>query len=90
LIYAVSVLLNVFRYVMKLSAFCQARANALSLALELDEKEIESFKELAQILAAERIDFGKEPATPVENVIELLKASKDAANNVTKKGPEND
>src|SRR5580704_16474191 len=84
IIYAVAVLLNVFRYVMKLAAYYEARAHALMLTKELGKDGTDALHKYAEILAAEKVDFGKEPSTPAENLIDLLKASKDIAITVTK------
>lgn len=85
IIYAVSVLLNVYRYLVRLSAFCSFRANALSLALELSGREIEHYRKVSEVLAAENIHFGKEPTTPIENALEILKACKDIGISAVKK-----
>lgn len=75
-IYIISVLLNVFRYVMRIAAYYEARAQALSLTVVLNEKHATLFAELAATLSAEKIDFGNEPPTPTQQAIELLKVAK--------------
>ena len=78
IIYTVSVLLSVYRYIMRVAAYHEARAHALQLATLHDEKHVKRFAQIAIILAAEKIDFGKPPATPVEQLVELLKTVKAA------------
>jgi hypothetical protein len=75
-IYAISVLLNVFRYVMRLAAYYDARAQALLLATELGESKAKAFADYAAVLGAEKISFGKEPSTPLESAVDLLRAAK--------------
>lgn len=76
IVYTIGVLLNVYRYVMRMAAYHEARAHALILASTHDEKHAKRFALMATVLAAEKIDFGKAPATPVEQLIELLKTAK--------------
>jgi len=83
-IYAASVLLHVFRYLMKLAAFARFRANALRQARELTLRQVDLYKRISEILAVEKIDFGKEPITPTENLVDLVRASVDAAKNAAK------
>jgi hypothetical protein len=79
IIYTVSVLLNVFRYIMRLAAYHEARADAIILAMETGTLHAENFAEFVSSLNAEKIEFGKEPTTPLENAVELIKAVGEAA-----------
>jgi hypothetical protein len=75
IIYIISVLLHVFRYVMRLAAYHDARAQALLLAVNLGVSKAKPFADYAAVLAAEKIPFGDEPSTPLESATELLKAA---------------
>jgi hypothetical protein len=76
LIFAISVLLNIFKYLMRLAAYHDARADALELCRYFEAPDIERLSCLAKVLNAETLDFGKAPDTPLKQVIEIAKVFK--------------
>lgn len=72
LIFLVQILLSVYRYSIRLVSYYEARADALLL---YDGSNAEQLQTLVAVLAAERIEFGKSPSTPVEQAAELLKSA---------------
>jgi len=76
IIYTVSILLNVYRYIMKMAAYYEARADALLLMDSYDDNSSARYKSFVESLNAESIDFGKNPSTPIQQVIDIAKAFK--------------
>jgi len=76
IVYAIGIMLNVYRYVMKMAAYHDARADALQLMHDRDDKEATRFAKFAESLDAEKIDFGKSPKTPMHQIVDLAKAIK--------------
>ena len=74
IIYMVSVLLNVFRYLMRLAAYYEARAHAVAIALETGELDADNYSKYVKALNGEAIEFGKEPLTPLENATGIIGA----------------
>ncbi|MEZ5084327.1 MAG: hypothetical protein R2750_12915 [Bacteroidales bacterium] len=76
--YGVQILINLYKYNLKISAFYEARADALIISETSDEliKVINSF-------SPDEIDFGKRIDTPTK---ELLEAAKSVLNSKTEKG----
>ncbi|MDR3401110.1 MAG: hypothetical protein P4L99_01325 [Chthoniobacter sp.] len=76
IIYLVKILFGVTRYVMRLGAYAGARREALLLTQVLTEDQIEAMGLLAEILAAEKLDMGNEPTTPIEQLTKVLEAAR--------------
>jgi len=76
LIFVVVVLLRVYQYLMRLAAYYDSRADALELAFLGTKEQVELFGQVSAILAAEKIDFGPQVATPLEAVADVFKAAK--------------
>lgn len=76
LIYLVNILVNLYRYNMRLAAFYQAQGNAIELAIAsgADVRAMigSSFKELAAAQTPETVSFGARPAPPTETVLKTL------------------
>ncbi|HEX8458643.1 MAG TPA: hypothetical protein VF656_15210 [Pyrinomonadaceae bacterium] len=72
LIFLVQILLSVYRYSIRLVSYYEARADALLLYNGSDAEQLQT---LVSTLAAERIEFGKSPSTPIEQAAELLKSA---------------
>lgn len=68
--FLVTILVPLYRYNVRLSAYYLARADALNL-MNTNLAPI-GFVELATVLTP-RMDFGKAPQTPIEQVIELVR-----------------
>lgn len=68
--FLVQVLLTVYRYNARLTAFYEARADALLVAGELDSGSLEK---VAKLLFPERLDLDKIPESPSKQVIDMLK-----------------
>ncbi|MBG6209770.1 NAD-dependent DNA ligase [Labrenzia sp. EL_126] len=66
-IYLIQILLSIFKYYTRLSAFYKGRATAL---LGVGDEKAE---ELLATLSPENIDFAKTPSLPYEKVLELAK-----------------
>ena len=76
IIYTVGVLLNVYRYLMRLAAYHEARADALILMHNYSTEDAERYQKFVDSLNAEKIDFGKEQKAPIAQVLEIAKAFK--------------
>ena len=76
LIFVVVVLLRVYQYLMRLAAYYDSRADALELALLGTKEQAELFGQFSGDLAADKIDFGPQVATPMEALAEIFKAAK--------------
>jgi hypothetical protein len=70
LIFLVQILISVYRYSVRLQAYYDARADALLLAHQDGAPELQ---QLVAIMSPERLGFGKPPATPTENMLEMIK-----------------
>jgi hypothetical protein len=70
LIFLVQILVNLYRYNIRLAAYYDARADALQLVGSKDEKTL---NEYVKVLSPETFDFGKQPRSPADNVMDLLK-----------------
>jgi len=73
-IYMAGVLLNVFRYVMRLAAFYESRSHAVIIAMKVGELNAENISKYVAALDGENVEFGKDPTTPLENGVEIVKA----------------
>jgi hypothetical protein len=67
----VSILVPQYRYNIRMASFYEARADALAMNKKLDPR-----MGLEKILRAmtPAIDFGKGPATPLDQITELIKS----------------
>ena len=76
LIFGVQILVQLYKYNVRLAAFYEAQADAIELG---DPTEIESFRQLVNVLSPNHIDFGNTPQLPSAEIIELarLLAEKD-------------
>lgn len=72
IIFTISILLNLFRYLMKLAAYHDARADALALTVRLNFSDAERFASFAKVLSAEKIEFVN-TKTPIDHAIETAK-----------------
>jgi hypothetical protein len=74
--FLVMVLVPQYRYNLRMAAFYDARADSIRLAGRLPT--ITDLQDLEKIIVAmtPNIDFGKAPATPLDQVVELIKATK--------------
>ena len=80
--FAVSILLTIYRYLMRLSAHYDACADALQLAeLPLGPR----FHALVQSLSPQRIDFGKLPNSPIDNSLDAIAKLLDASARIGRK-----
>jgi hypothetical protein len=80
LVFLIQILVTLYRYNTRLAAYYEARADALELSIASDgHLNVDMFEATAVILSADRIDFGREPKSPVENGVELAKAVLSAA-----------
>lgn len=87
-IYGVGVLLNVFKYVMRLAAYYEARAHATAIAFQLGELNAEKIGKFVAAFDGEKVEFGSEPPAPIESAISVIKAAGEAvrsASEVVKK-----
>ncbi len=70
ILFLVQILISLYRYSTRLSAFYEARADGLQLAEEVDKLSLDS---LIGLLSADRLDFGRNPKTPVQEIAEIVK-----------------
>ena len=69
--FAVTIMVAMYRYSMRLSAHYDACADALELSSGATEGR---FYQLVRSLSPGSIDFGKVPNSPVDHTVELLEA----------------
>ena len=74
MIFIMQVLVNLYRYTMRLSAYYLSQADAFLLAGE-DSKAL---MELLPALSPAQVDFGKPPTTPMGEVSKLLELANKA------------
>lgn len=67
----VQILVGLYRYSSRLEAFYEARADALTLATFTGD---EPLADLAKVLMPDAIDFGRVPASPIEQVLRSVTA----------------
>jgi hypothetical protein len=72
ILFLVQILITLYRYSTRVSAFYEARADALQLASEVDAL---SLKELVDALSADKVDFGKAPVPSSQMAFETIKAA---------------
>jgi Fe2+ transport system protein B len=72
IMFLVQTFITIFRYSMRLSAYYQARADALALA-DGAEITISDLQRITSVLSPETYDFGKTPRTPTEQAVDLAK-----------------
>jgi phage host-nuclease inhibitor protein Gam len=74
--FLVAVLVPQYRYSIRMAAFYDARADSIRLAGRL--QPITQLDELEKTILAmtPNIDFGKAPTTPIDQLVELIKAAK--------------
>ncbi len=68
-VYFIALLTNLYRYVMRLSAFYYARADVLTLKTPHDI----DFALLTDKIAPDSLAFGKQPQLPVDKMVELTR-----------------
>ena len=71
LIFLVQILVSLYRYNMRLASYYRAREDALR-AVKTDT--VAAFGRLADVMTPQGVDFGKEPASPLQQVNDLGKA----------------
>lgn len=76
LVYLVNILVNLYRYNMRLAAFYQAQGNSIELAIasgaDIPSMIGTSFHELASAQTPELVSFGTRPAPPTETVAKAV------------------
>ena len=72
LVYLVNILVNLYRYNMRLAAFYQARGDAMETALasgcDIGTMMTETLSEFAHAYTPEEVNFGARPAPPTETI----------------------
>jgi len=72
LVYLVNILVNLYRYNMRLAAFYQARGDAMETALasgcDIGTMMSETLSEFARAYTPEEVNFGTRPAPPTETI----------------------
>lgn len=71
LIFGVQILINFYRYNLRLAAFYESRADAISL---LGDNSPEDLGLMVASLSPDSIDLGKPPKFPSQEVVELAKS----------------
>ena len=71
LIFGAQVLINFYRYNLRLAAFYESRADAIEL---LGAKSLDNLAPIVASLSPEVIDLGKVPKTPTQEITELAKS----------------
>jgi len=71
LIFGAQVLINFYRYNLRLAAFYDSRADAIEL---LGEGSIGDLLQLVSSLSPDQLEMGKIPKTPSQEVVELATA----------------
>jgi len=66
LLFLVQILVSLYRYNIRLAAFLDARADVLDVFLDPDVDV--PLRELAELFGPERLDFGRMPATPLQQL----------------------
>ena len=72
LVFLVQILINLYRYNIRLAAYYDARADALEIFAAGTFEGI-SMMELVRILSPEEVDFGKAPQSPVQHAVDLAR-----------------
>ena len=70
LLFLVQILVTLYRYNTRLSAYYDARGDGLELVSKQSVSELE---QIIKALSPENIDYGKTPSTPTEQVVDLAK-----------------
>ena len=73
LIFLVQILVSLYRYTYRLSAFYDARADALELLEPEEEITTETIEKIAVLLSPGNINFGKTPQSPTAQAIDIAK-----------------
>jgi hypothetical protein len=73
LLFLVQILVPLYRYNIRLAAFYDARADAITL---VENRPSEQLETLVSLLSAEAIDFGKSPVSPTQQALELVRDMK--------------
>lgn len=71
IVFLVGIVSGLYRYTVKLAAFYQAQADALTMSSTINK--LSDLRLLSHILTP-KLDFGKQPATPTDQMIDLLNA----------------
>lgn len=77
LIFGVQILVQLYKYNVRLSAFYEAQADAIDL---VGVSDIEKLTKVIQTISPNNIDFGKNPRTPTHELAELAKHLKNIGN----------
>ena len=72
LIFLVQILINLYRYNIRLSTYFDARADAIEMYLSKGFEHL-SLTELMTVLSPDNLDFGKSPTSPVQHAVDLAK-----------------
>ena len=72
LIFLVQILINLYRYNIRLSTYFDARADAVEMYLSKGFEHL-SLTELMTVLSPDNLDFGKSPVSPVQHAVDLAK-----------------
>lgn len=73
LLFLVQILVPLYRYNIRLAAFYDSRADAITL---VENRPSEQLETLVSLLSAEAIDFGKSPVPPTQQALELVRDMK--------------
>lgn len=68
MLFIVQILVNLYRYTMRMSAYYLSQADALLLA----EDNGDGLLKVVPVLSPQEVDFGKAPQTPVQNLEKIL------------------
>lgn len=75
LVFLVQILASLYRYNVRLAAYYESRADALELAIVSDGTvDAARLQSAAAVISPERIEFGREPRSPLETSAELAGA----------------
>lgn len=70
LIFGAKVLINFYRYNLRLAAFYNSRADAIEL---LGDDDLKGLRQLVSSLSTEQIELDKLPDTPTDDIIKIAK-----------------
>ena len=72
IIFFVSILVNLYRYLMRLSAYYEARGDILSI-MSVKHATSQQMRTYVDVFSPESYDFGRAPKSPSEQAVELAK-----------------
>lgn len=78
IIYGVRIMVNLYKYNMKMSAFYDSRADIVEL---VGNKPELSFDEITKAFRIDNIDFGSNINTPIDDITKIIDAVKKSTDN---------